>query len=233
MTAKMDPSLFDTMYTFTTVPSTLFVLYFLFLNVQLYALVIHFPTPKTGTVSPIALLILKGLTAGLVLITWTPITQVKPPFATPIVAPAYVGFLASTALFLWTAYTTQPGRFSIAYGRVSPKFVVTDGPFRYIRHPTYVSYALGWFAAIYSCVVVVVFSGQKINTWIPQGTRSWVMIGMIASLCGCYSQAARLEERQFLEGKEVVNGQEVTSQISKEYKEFVDHTTARWIPGVI
>lgn len=55
-------------------------------------------------------------------------------------------YLLSIVIFLWSAYAIRRQRLSIAFSEDKPEFLIQHGPFRYIRHPFYLSYSLCWIA---------------------------------------------------------------------------------------
>lgn len=67
--------------------------------------------------------------------------------ATP--KPLWVGVgmavqLAALVLFLLAVRETRATRLTLAYDDDRPTFLVSTGPYRYIRHPFYTSYILFW-----------------------------------------------------------------------------------------
>jgi protein-S-isoprenylcysteine O-methyltransferase Ste14 len=96
----------------------------------------------------------------------------------PSFVPALGLYLAAAALYLWTAWTTRRRRLSIAFSADRPEFLLSDGPYRMIRHPFYTSYMLYWTAGL-------------VATW-----RPW-LAPAVALMGGCYLWAARREERKF------------------------------------
>lgn len=61
----------------------------------------------------------------------------------PLVTPVpLVLYACSLALFAWTVHTTREMTFRPAFTDVVPDSLVTHGPYRFVRHPFYVSYLL-------------------------------------------------------------------------------------------
>ncbi|KAK5074601.1 hypothetical protein LTR70_010127 [Exophiala xenobiotica] len=182
------------------------LLYPTFFLTQLYALTYHFYQPHTGSSSPTKqrLVILISITLGL-------LSTFSPPCTNPLTSyPSTTCLLLSESLFLWTALTTRPRRFAVIFAQVQPQYVASTGPFAYIRHPTYVSYALGWLGVSLSVVGAVLWR-----------LAAFVCLGVLLSL---YADAAELEERQFLdEGTE--------AEVRAEYGAYM-RRTRRWLPGV-
>ena len=52
--------------------------------------------------------------------------------------------LTALALFLMAVRETRASRLTLAYDDDRPTFLVSTGPYRYIRHPFYTSYILFW-----------------------------------------------------------------------------------------
>jgi protein-S-isoprenylcysteine O-methyltransferase Ste14 len=59
--------------------------------------------------------------------------------------------------------------------------ILTKGPYRFIRHPIYLSYSLAWSAA-------------------PVATHNWVLAATAAIMTACYVTSAREEERLMSSG---------------------------------
>jgi len=122
---------------------------------------------------------------------------------------AFVFYIASLSLYYWTWTTTSPsnlpgnGRLAIIFARTKPKYVLSTGPFAYLRHPTYASYFLGWLAVVIH-------------------TRSLFLVALLAAMAGFFESAARLEERQFM-------GPNVDEKVAKEYDTY-RRQTGKWIP---
>lgn len=210
--------------------------YLLFLFVQLYALIIHFPDSSGGSVFTRQLQLVKILTTSAILLSFFPVSYVSAHSPAAVsyafTAPAYVGLLGGTFLFLWAAYTSGPRNFAIIFSRVTPQFVTQTGPFAWIRHPTYFSYVLGWLGAFHVCLIFPVVD-RGAQFWIPAGVRQVLLGACIAGLCKCYSDGAKMEEKQFLEGENTVEGEQVPNSIKAEYRRYVERVKSRWIPGIV
>jgi protein-S-isoprenylcysteine O-methyltransferase Ste14 len=101
------------------------------------------------------------------------------------------GLAAVVALFLYGASFTlfwicvrinREKPFSLAFSADQPEHLMTRGPYRYIRHPFYVAYSLGWIAGI-------VGAGQP-----------WLLLSMLV-MGAIYYHAAITEERKFESGE--------------------------------
>lgn len=55
--------------------------------------------------------------------------------------------IVAAGLFNWARKATLSNRFTAAFDTDEPKFIVKDGPYRFVRHPFYVSYSLFWFGS--------------------------------------------------------------------------------------
>lgn len=100
------------------------------------------------------------------------------PRHTLLPIPLYV---ASLALFLWTVRTTRRRGFLLAFSDFVPTSLTIDGPYRFVRHPFYVSYLLYHLGN-------------------AAGTLSWLPWGMLAVLTAVYAVAARNEEEHLIKG---------------------------------
>lgn len=54
--------------------------------------------------------------------------------------------LASHGLFRWAIAVALRHRFAVAFADARPAELTTDGPYRWLSHPLYVSYAATWWA---------------------------------------------------------------------------------------
>ena len=85
----------------------------------------------------------------------------------------------SAGLFAWGVTTVHRGQLSAAFSIDVATELITAGPYKYFRHPFYVSYLLSYLQ-----LVLVSRSG-------------WAII-LLLWMAGIYIRAARLEERKFL-----------------------------------
>jgi len=89
-------------------------------------------------------------------------------------------FLSSLAIFRWAASTIAADPFELAFGKVSPRRLVCEGPYRWVRHPFYSAYLLAW------CAFIV-------------GSGSLLASVPLAVMATFYTCAIRQEEASFLE----------------------------------
>jgi protein-S-isoprenylcysteine O-methyltransferase Ste14 len=72
-------------------------------------------------------------------------------FVTPVDArlafPGLIAFACSFVLFEWARRTVRGKFFSYAFSRDVPQFLLTSGPYAYIRNPFYSSYLLAYVGA--------------------------------------------------------------------------------------
>ncbi|WP_243367854.1 methyltransferase family protein [Microvirga solisilvae] len=88
-------------------------------------------------------------------------------------------YAGSLALFWWAIRSTQAShRLSVVFSTDSPEFLVTGGPYRYIRHPFYTSYLLFWSAGV-------------------AATGALWLAALMAVMGALYWSAAKAEERKF------------------------------------
>lgn len=86
--------------------------------------------------------------------------------------------LASAALFAWAIHASRRADLRFIYDPEHPRSVIEEGPYRFVRHPFYVSYVLFWL-------------GWAVATW------SIVAAVPVVALTWLYVRAARLEESSF------------------------------------
>jgi protein-S-isoprenylcysteine O-methyltransferase Ste14 len=87
--------------------------------------------------------------------------------------------LAGAALFWAAISASRKARLRFAFDPENPHGIVTDGPYRYLRHPFYTSYLLFW-------------SGWAIAAW-----SAWTILP-VAIFAAIYVTAALAEEKKFL-----------------------------------
>jgi protein-S-isoprenylcysteine O-methyltransferase Ste14 len=86
--------------------------------------------------------------------------------------------VASLALFWAAIQASRQRQLLLAFDPGNPRSLVDVGPYRYVRHPFYVSYIILW-------------GGWALATWSP-----WAIVPL-AVMVGIYVYAARDEERKF------------------------------------
>ena len=103
------------------------------------------------------------------------------PLATRPAAIAACLYVLAAGLFSWAAHSVHGRGFKLAYVPSAPDVVFTGGPYRYFRHPLYLSYTLAWIAgAVAAMSVPLLFT--------------------VAAMVAFYVGAAYREERQILRG---------------------------------
>ncbi|MGI9076533.1 MAG: methyltransferase family protein [Gemmatimonadaceae bacterium] len=90
-------------------------------------------------------------------------------------------YLLASALFSWTAQSVRGRNFRLAYVCCAPSAIFRGGPYRWVRHPFYLSYMLAWVAAVVALA-------------------DWRLLLTPAIMGGFYLVAAYREERQMLHG---------------------------------
>ncbi|MBP1843014.1 protein-S-isoprenylcysteine O-methyltransferase Ste14 [Rhizobium petrolearium] len=110
--------------------------------------------------------------------------------------------IAAAALFWWAIWASRQARLRFAFDPALPHGIVSDGPYRYLRHPFYSSYLMFW-------------SGWALASW----SSIWSPVPVIFFAI-VYIAAARMEERNF-----------ETSQLADEYREY-KRRTGFFIPRI-
>jgi protein-S-isoprenylcysteine O-methyltransferase Ste14 len=88
-------------------------------------------------------------------------------------------YLGAAGLFWWTIRTSFGKTFSGAFSPDTPVHLLSDGPYRFVRHPFYSSYILTWIAG---CVI----------------TAQWWLIPSAAVMIVIYFVASSAEQEKFL-----------------------------------
>ena len=97
------------------------------------------------------------------------------------VAAGAMLYTLAGGLFTWAAHSVRGRTFRLAYASNRPSWVFSGGPFRWLRHPFYLSYSLAWSAG------VVALADPRLV---------WTLVIMLAFYVG----AAWREEQQMLRG---------------------------------
>jgi protein-S-isoprenylcysteine O-methyltransferase Ste14 len=120
------------------------------------------------------LIIVVALVTGLLLLylTWTA--------PQPLLAwiPGVLAMLFGWWLFWRAIHASREGGLRLAFDEAGPRSLVQRGPYRYVRHPFYVSYVIfwaGWTLAL----------------------RTWIALLPFAIVVAVYIVAARTEEQKF------------------------------------
>lgn len=100
---------------------------------------------------------------------------VQPPVATLIGLPVQLGGLA---LFWAAIVASREAHLRLAFDPEEPDSLVTNGPYKYLRHPFYTSYLIFW-------------TGWAVAVW-----PAWTL-EFLAVIFAIYTHAARGEEREF------------------------------------
>jgi len=128
------------------------------------------PLPPIGTMA-----IVVGALTSVAVFVWSIVTEPRESIA-PIAF--YAG---ATGLFLWSVRTTRGRGFRPSFSDVVPDALTMDGPYRFVRHPFYVSYLLYHFG-----------NALATTSWLP-----WVMFAAMLSI---YVRAALDEESRLAHG---------------------------------
>lgn len=86
--------------------------------------------------------------------------------------------IVAAGLFNWARTTTRDRRLTAAFDTDEPTFLMESGPYRFVRHPFYVSYVVFWVGS-------------------SLGGNSLVLYVLCVLLIASYVVAALLEERKF------------------------------------
>lgn len=76
-----------------------------------------------------------------------------------LAAGAAILMTCSSLLFRYARKSSPPRALAVAFDRAAPLQIVSNGPYRYIRHPFYVSYMLYWTAAFLSAPHALIGAG--------------------------------------------------------------------------
>lgn len=103
-------------------------------------------------------------------------------------------FFCAHILFWWSYATCRQRPFDFAFSSIPPRFLMADGPYRFLRHPFYTSYLMGWL-------------GAAIAVW------SFATAGAVFTMFIIYWLAATKEEDVIL-----------SSDLNHEYRDYRTNT---------
>ncbi|MGK6314537.1 methyltransferase family protein [Neorhizobium sp. DT-125] len=98
--------------------------------------------------------------------------------------------IAAAALFWWAIWASRRASLRFAFDPTLPHGIVSEGPYRYLRHPFYSSYLMFWTGWAVACWSI----------WSPFPVIFFAIL---------YVTAARMEERNF-----------EASQLADEYRQY-------------
>lgn len=76
----------------------------------------------------------------------------------PFAPAGSVLYLLSLWLFWWAVKVSARQPLEMAYAEDEPDYLVTCGPYRYIRHPFYTAHILAWLAGVFASGYAFLFS---------------------------------------------------------------------------
>lgn len=137
-----------------------------------WALRAHFRSTEMPTGTKVISLAVTVTAIVYTLLTWT----VEQP-EVPMLAGLAIQ-LASLWLFRETLVASKAAQLRLAFDKELPHSLVQQGPYRFVRHPFYVSYLMFW-------------TGWALATW------SWWSVPSLLLIFAIYIIAARGEEEKF------------------------------------
>lgn len=138
-----------------------------------WALRFHFASPTM----PLGMMAVSIASFGV--FGWTLYTFLKLQAVEVGLAGAFALYGLSGALFAWAVSASRSARLRVAFDEIDQAALVEAGPWRFVRHPFYVSYILFWIACALG-------SGSLV---------SWLAAPLFAAT---YVLLARREERGLL-----------------------------------
>jgi protein-S-isoprenylcysteine O-methyltransferase Ste14 len=139
----------------------------------------HFKVENEGSRFGKRFLTLVGsLTLAIILGTWLAAGEESIPV---LVASATLS-LSAIALFYWATRQSSVGALGFAGTSEATKSLIQSGPYRYVRHPIYLAYILGWLglalnsghvagvaAGIYLSAIYVFIAHQEEEQFVREG----------------------------------------------------------------
>lgn len=132
----------------------------------------HFASETMPAGARIIAAVVMANTALLLYLTWFAVQPTAAQTAGLVIQ------LASGGLFVAAVMASRRAQLKFVFDHENPGSIVDTGPYAYVRHPFYVSYAIFW-------------AGWTIAVWTP------VAVVTLIILFGLYIWAARLEEQSF------------------------------------
>jgi protein-S-isoprenylcysteine O-methyltransferase Ste14 len=146
-----------------------------------------FVRPKLDDSGEEAGMLFSVAAAGVLIMAWT----FRIAFANGVVALAMTG--ASLALYEWARRTVRGRRFSVIYSEDVPEALCDSGPYAHVRHPLYLSYLLGFTAALVAFPNVFAALGWMVAVaWFVRGAVHDEKVITTSALASPY---ARYRER--------------------------------------
>lgn len=86
---------------------------------------------------------------------------------------AFVLLMLSAALFIWAVWSSRTASLYLAFDTVEPPALLDTGPYRFLRHPFYLSYSLFWAACaiVTSYLPIVLSSMALLSTYVLLAKR--------------------------------------------------------------
>ena len=130
-------------------------------------------SPRTPVLFVLEALSLALVVATVVIVLWQD--------AIPLVRAVAAILLGGAAALLFRAAlnATRQRDFGVVFGGTVPRTVVSDGPYRFVRHPLYAAYTVNWAG----CAVLA---------------GSWPVAALAAAIAVFYWCAAKAEERDLM-----------------------------------
>lgn len=111
-----------------------------------------------------------------------------------LTSSAILSFLLALAVFWWALSQTSAGRLPIAFSSSQPDQLIAGGPYRWVRHPIYLSYLLAWIGGsfaigqLWAWSVPVVMGWQYLSAILNEERQ--LMSGPLAEQYGQYRASA-------------------------------------------
>lgn len=111
------------------------------------------------------------------------------------------GLIASYLLFLWASFVVRKSPPTVVFGTHESKILFSTGPYRWVRHPFYFSYIIGYWSAFLLC-------------------DSW-LFGMFPILMtSVYYWAAKREEKIILASEKGSEYQDYRNEVGMFFKKW-------------
>jgi protein-S-isoprenylcysteine O-methyltransferase Ste14 len=117
--------------------------------------------------------------------------------------------IAAAGLFNWARTTTLANRITAAFDTDQPAFLVTAGPYRFVRHPFYVSYIVCW-------------AGSSL------AANSSILWTFCLVLSASYIAAALMEEKKFKESTLAADYQSYSEKVGFFFPKVLALTLQSW-----
>lgn len=114
---------------------------------------------------------------------------------------AVVFYVSSLGVYWWAVHSTRTARLPLAFSQARPGQLVMEGPYRWVRHPFYVSYLLYWVAGVFAA-------------------QAWPLLLSVIVMGTLYRRAASQEEAEMLQSDQADTYRDYAGRVGRFIPSF-------------